>query len=142
MAKSTLIVSKTFDFHAAHHLPNHQGQCRNVHGHTYRLEVQVIGTPKDVTGDSDDGMVVDFGLVKELYKHHLEPFLEHRDLNDTLVKTGAVEVSTCEEVSVWIARMLKTLLDERLTEDQRRRHVRIYKVLLWETPTSYAEVMV
>ena len=37
-------VTKEFDFEMAHALWNYDGACRNIHGHSYRLFVTIIGT--------------------------------------------------------------------------------------------------
>lgn len=69
-----LTVSKTLCFDAAHLLGGHPGQCRNLHGHTYRVTVEVGSSPK--TPGAPDDMVVDFrdlkvalGKVIEAYDH-------------------------------------------------------------------------
>ena len=48
---------KTVKFDAAHVLTDHQGLCRNLHGHTYRVDVSVAQA-----GDGD--MVIDFKELK------------------------------------------------------------------------------
>lgn len=54
-------VTKTIKFDAAHILTNHQGLCKNLHGHTYRVDVSV-------TQDEDDAsdMVIDFKDLKRI----------------------------------------------------------------------------
>ena len=54
-----ITVTKTIRFDAAHILTNHQGLCKNLHGHTYRVDVSV--TQGD--GDTSD-MVIDFKDLK------------------------------------------------------------------------------
>ena len=54
-------VTKTVRFDAAHILTNHNGLCKNLHGHTYRVEVTVAG---DVGPEND--MVMDFKDLKRL----------------------------------------------------------------------------
>jgi 6-pyruvoyltetrahydropterin/6-carboxytetrahydropterin synthase len=130
-------VAKEFDFHAAHVLPNHDGQCRRLHGHTYRLRVVVEGWVRPVGDDlPDEGMVVDFKVLKDIYKTMVEPEVEHQNLNATLVDTGLVPVSTCECVARWILHRFRTGLEERHAGTD----ARVVCVRLWETPTSWAEV--
>ena len=50
-------VTKTVKFDAAHVLTDHQGLCRNLHGHTYRVDVSVAT-------ETDGGMVIDFKELK------------------------------------------------------------------------------
>jgi 6-pyruvoyltetrahydropterin/6-carboxytetrahydropterin synthase len=53
-------ITKEFDFEAAHALDGYNGKCKDIHGHSYHLEMTFIGTPKSEVGLSDCGMVVDF----------------------------------------------------------------------------------
>lgn len=65
-----MIVSREFRFEAAHRLPHHGGKCKHLHGHSYRVEVQVNALVDDTTGIS-----VDFGDLKPLgswIDHHLD----------------------------------------------------------------------
>jgi 6-pyruvoyltetrahydropterin/6-carboxytetrahydropterin synthase len=95
MAKATL--SKTFRFEAAHQLPNHLGKCRNPHGHSYRLVVHVDGKVDMRAGEPTEGMVMDFDTIKSVWKEHLEPILDHRDLNEQFLF-----VTTAENIAAWI----------------------------------------
>ena len=54
-----ITVTKTVKFDAAHVLTNHQGLCKNLHGHTYRVDVSVT----QPEGDTRD-MVIDFKDLK------------------------------------------------------------------------------
>ena len=49
-----MFVLKEFEFDAAHYLPEYNGKCERLHGHTYKLVVKVEGTP------DKEGMVIDF----------------------------------------------------------------------------------
>lgn len=123
-------VAKTFEFHAAHQLPNHEGQCRRMHGHTYRLEIVVSGTPSTESAASDEGMVLDFERIKEFYKSKIEPLVEHQNLNVTLA--SKMTVTTAENIALWIAsELLLAVTWGEVTPEC---------VRLWETPTSWVEV--
>ena len=52
-------VTKTVRFDAAHVLTNHQGLCKNLHGHTYRVDISVTQA-----ADDDRDMVIDFKDLK------------------------------------------------------------------------------
>ena len=56
-----ITVTKTIRFDAAHILTNHQGLCKNLHGHTYRVDVSVA----QGSGDTRD-MVIDFKELKRI----------------------------------------------------------------------------
>lgn len=64
-------------FAAAHNLPNHKGGCANLHGHNYRVVLTIKGDA--VTDDSaaDRGMVVDFSVIKNMYKRLIHDKLDH-----------------------------------------------------------------
>lgn len=57
-------ITRKIEFDAGHRIQNHKSKCRNLHGHRYVLEATVRGPIKDIDGQSDNGMVVDFGDVK------------------------------------------------------------------------------
>lgn len=131
-----MVVSKQFSFHAAHQLPNHNGQCRRLHGHTYQLELMVRGITKPVRPEdprSDEGMVLDFSELKAIYKDRIEPLVEHQCLNETL---SHLPVTTCEQIAWWIHSVFHDALTQRADEFGGISDV---GVRLWETPTSYAE---
>ncbi len=71
-------VTCTFGFEAAHRLPWHPGRCRDLHGHSYRLDVSVSG-PLD-----DDGVVLDFDTLKDVVRTQVVDRWDHRDLNEVL----------------------------------------------------------
>jgi len=114
-------VTKILTFDAAHSLPDHQGKCRNLHGHTYTLEVTVRGELEH-SGPAT-GMVMDFGDLAERVRRVVVEPLDHRYLNEVLDF-----VPTAEAIALWAFRVLA---GEGLP---------VVRVRLWETPTSFAEV--
>ena len=93
------VITKEFSFAAAHQLLNHDGLCRNRHGHNYRVIVEVSGEIKGTDGKPDEGMVQDFGVVKARWKE-IEPLLDHRDLNESI--GTVIGPTTAENIAVWI----------------------------------------
>jgi len=71
-------VTCSFSFEAAHSLAWHPGKCRNLHGHSYRLDVSVEG-PLD-----SNGVVLDFDTLKALVQTQVIDVWDHRNLNDVL----------------------------------------------------------
>ena len=66
-------ITKIFTFDSSHMLDGHDGKCQNLHGHTYKLEITVSGSP--IEGGAKDGMVMDFSDLKRTVKQHIiEPF--------------------------------------------------------------------
>lgn len=126
-------VSKHFTFAASHQLPRHDGPCRNLHGHTYKLEVMVTDRIRDDDGTPAEGMVIDFAAIGRVWRQHLEPVLDHRHLNDSL----ELDVPTSENIATWILGVLDwQLCDPKANSPFKRRIM----VRLWESPSSYAEV--
>ena len=81
-------ITRKLEFDAGHRIPHHNGQCRNLHGHRYTLELTVTGDLMPEDGRSDEGMVVDFGDVKKLACAHLVDRWDHA----FLVWKGDVEL--------------------------------------------------
>lgn len=73
-------LRKTFRFEAAHHLPNHDGKCQRVHGHSWIGEVEVASTSLQSTGPKR-GMVLDYGDISAVLAPLLDHVLDHHDLN-------------------------------------------------------------
>lgn len=120
------IVTKIFHFESAHHLPGHRGKCAHLHGHSYRLEVSIRGPLKDMPGESDHGMVMDFSDLSALVQHAVLERLDHRDLNEA---TGIH--TTAENLVHWI---WSTLMQYGLPEPL------LYRLRLWETESGYVEI--
>ena len=109
-------VTRTFTFEAAHQLPWHEGKCRNLHGHSYRLEVTVEGPI------GEQGIVVDFADIKRVVERDVVDVYDHRYLND-LLDNPTAELIAAE---IW-----KTVEATDLA---------VSRIRLWETPDSFVEV--
>ena len=71
----TIRITKEFSFETGHALYGYDGKCRNVHGHSYKLAVTVIGKPIAKPGEVKLGMVIDFGDLKKIVKEEVvDPF--------------------------------------------------------------------
>ncbi len=120
------VVTKIFHFESAHHLPGHRGNCAYLHGHSYRLEVTIRGLIKDMPGESDHGMVMDFGDLSHIVKNSVIERLDHRDLNEV---TGLH--TTAENLAHWIwSELTNHGLPQAL----------LYRIRLWETESGYVEI--
>lgn len=127
----------------AHALYGHDGQCKNIHGHTYQLEITVEGIPKNHTGDTDDGMVMDFGELKHIVNTKIINTFDHAlVLNQNApYSNGQVFLNqfdkvhylpfqpTCENFVLYCVDILQSSL---------RKEIKLFSVRLDETPTSYA----
>lgn len=116
-----ITVTKIFEFEAAHHLPNYEGDCRNMHGHTYKLEVTVTGVVS-----MGSGMIVDFKELKEFVQHRVLGTLDHSLLNDF------VGNPTAERLVAFIQGRLSQGMESLV-------RCELVKIRLWETSNSYCE---
>ena len=74
-----LNVCKEFVFDSAHHLPGYNGPCANLHGHQWKLEVEVSGEV-----DKLSGMVVDFVKMKKAVTEVIINKFDHHLINDIM----------------------------------------------------------
>lgn len=118
-------IAKEFSFDAAHRLPNHDGKCQRLHGHTYRFRVMIAGEVQALGSGAEEGMVQDFGRVTAAWKN-IEPRLDHQYLNQTL--PGIQDCPTAERLAAWLLSAFGAVL------------VGVQGIALWETPTSYVIV--
>ncbi len=137
-------ITKIFDWHCAHLLAMHDGQCRNLHGHTYELEVEIEG--KLQTEGSSRGMIVDFSNLKSIVKAEIfdkfdhalivheddEEFIEFAEGRNWKIMKFPGD-TTAENMAQWIFNKLRE--QRRLSGD-----FEVIRVRLYETDTSYAEV--
>lgn len=115
--KLKITVVREFTFDAAHWLPDYDGKCQNLHGHTFRLQIGVNGFPNIMSG-----MVLDFVELNQIIKTHVIDYLDHSLLNHTL------ESPTAEHLIAWIHEQLFPILLPQLC-----------LIRLWETQNSFAE---
>jgi 6-pyruvoyltetrahydropterin/6-carboxytetrahydropterin synthase len=127
-------IGKTYYFEAAHSLPGHNGKCRNLHGHSYRLDVELEGIPILYLHCSDDGMILDFDDLDRAVERIIDGHLDHRNLNASLPESE-VRRTTAELICGWVSRRI----DQELAAVRTGRDFRLSRVRLWETVKSWAE---
>lgn len=74
---SKIRITKQFNFETGHALYGYDGKCKNVHGHSYKLSVTVIGEPISDTENVKFGMVIDFGDLKKIVKEEVVDIFDH-----------------------------------------------------------------
>ena len=141
---SKIRVTKEFTFEMAHALWNYDGPCRNVHGHSYRLFVTLIGDPISDTSNTKHGMVIDFGDLKKLVNMEVVDRFDHTVLVSERVDKKRLEALNHMFGNVLVVDYQPTC--ERLIEDIANRiiphlpeGVDLHNLKLFETATSYAE---
>jgi len=74
---NTIRITKQFTFETGHALYGYDGKCRNIHGHSYKLHVTVIGSPNNDSNHVKYGMVIDFSDLKKIVKKEIVELYDH-----------------------------------------------------------------
>jgi 6-pyruvoyltetrahydropterin/6-carboxytetrahydropterin synthase len=77
MKMSKIRITKQFNFETGHALYGYDGKCKNVHGHSYKLSVTVIGNPITDNTNVKWGMVIDFSDLKKIVKEEVVDVFDH-----------------------------------------------------------------
>lgn len=130
--------TRAFEFDAAHRLVGHEGVCSNLHGHRYRVEVEVSSDALDALG-----RVVDFGELKRTIGAWIDAHLDHAVIlrHDDEPLLGVcraagwrVHVMPGNPTAELMASELLTALPSLLSPP-----LRVVRVRLYETPSCWAE---
>ena len=88
-------ITKSVSFAPGHVLYGYDGKCRNVHGHSYKLSVTVIGSPIDDSNNVKFGMVIDFSDLKKIVKDEIVDVFDHA----TVFNKNTPHVELAKELS-------------------------------------------
>ena len=142
---STIRITKQFSFETGHALYGYDGKCKNVHGHSYKLSVTVIGRPIDDTNNVKYGMVIDFSDLKKIVKEEIVDVFDHAtvfnkntphvELAKELTDRGHMVIladyqPTSENMVIDFAERIKSRLPK---------NIKLHSLKLQETDTSFAE---
>jgi 6-pyruvoyltetrahydropterin/6-carboxytetrahydropterin synthase len=109
-------------FAAAHNLINYQGDCENLHGHNWRVEVFVAAKELDKAG-----LGIDFKILKKQTNSLLDE-LDHKYLNDL---TPFINDSPSSE-------NISRYLFGRLSETLNNENITVEKINVWESENACA----
>jgi len=142
---SNIRITKQFSFETGHALYGYDGKCKNVHGHSYKLSVTVIGKPIIDRSNVKFGMVIDFTDLKKIVKEEIVDQFDHATVfNETTphielakeLKTRGHHVilvdyqPTSENMVIDFAQRIKSRLPEGIV---------LFSLKLQETDSSFAE---
>ncbi|WP_338732356.1 6-pyruvoyl trahydropterin synthase family protein [Mangrovimonas cancribranchiae] len=142
---SHIRITKLFSFETGHALYGYDGKCKNVHGHSYKLSVTVIGKPINDTSNVKYGMVIDFGDLKKIVKEDIVDVFDHatvfnkntphielaKELQERGHNVMLVDYQpTSEMMVIDFAKKIKKRLPD---------NIKLHALKLQETDTSYAE---
>ena len=142
---SNIRITKQFSFETGHALYGYDGKCKNVHGHSYKLSVTVIGQPISDNTNVKFGMVIDFSDLKKIVKEEIVDIFDHATVFNQ--NTPHIELAaelknrghhvilvdyqpTSENMVTDFAQKIKN----RLPAD-----IQLHSLKLQETDTSFAE---
>jgi len=138
-------LTKEFSFEMAHFLSGYDGSCSNIHGHSYRLFVTVVGEPINDISNPKLGMVMDFGVLKSIVNKRIVNKLDHAMvLNNNLDAQSLISILKDRFKKVEVVDFQPTcenlLLDfvEQIRADLPN-GIKLHHLKLYETSTSYAE---
>ncbi|MGL2987800.1 6-pyruvoyl trahydropterin synthase family protein [Flavobacterium sp. RSSA_27] len=142
---SNIRITKKFSFETGHALYGYDGKCKNVHGHSYKLSVTVIGAPITDRSNVKLGMVIDFTDLKKIVKEEVVDQFDHatvfnqttphvelaKELKDRGHHVILVDYQpTSENMIVDFAARIKSRLPEGIS---------LFSLKLQETESSFAE---
>ena len=142
---SRVRITKQFTFETGHALYGHDGKCKNIHGHSYKLSVTIFGKPLGDSKSSKFGMIMDFSDLKKIVKEEIVNPLDHAtifnkntphlQLANNLKSIGHKVVlvdyqPTSEMLVIDFAKKIK----KRLPGD-----IQLFSLKLQETATCFAE---
>lgn len=139
-------ISRRIEWDMGHRIPNHESLCRNPHGHRYVAEIVIKGPVIDTASSPKQGMVEDFGLLKELLQERILSKLDHGfmvfkedpfagalaqfERNHGRINIIEVEfVPTAENIAAYIFKRM-----------QNSGGFEVVEVTVWETPNCKAVV--
>jgi 6-pyruvoyltetrahydropterin/6-carboxytetrahydropterin synthase len=142
---SNIRITKQFSFETGHALYGYDGKCKNVHGHSYKLSVTVIGKPISDNSNVKFGMVIDFTDLKKIVKEEIVYQFDHATVFNK--NTPHIELAhelqsrdhhvilveyqpTSENMVIDFAQRIKNRLPNG---------IQLHSLKLQETETSFAE---
>lgn len=141
-----MLVTKEIEIDMGHRVPNHKSKCKNPHGHRYKIELGVDDKVISTRGESNEGMVIDYGDMKEILMKVINDRFDHG-----FVMYGEDEIAPIfsqlkEGLGMQIIFTPFIPTAENLAEhwfhlleyELEQKRIKIKYVKVWETPTSTA----
>ena len=136
-------IAKEFRWEMGHRLPHHEGLCKNVHGHSYRMIVEVTG---DLNGE---GMVIDFFDLDSIVQPILDKY-DHAFLcweRDNAVK-DFLEQENVKSVIAGYQSTVENICNDLLNKihtgirGTNNNNIKELSIKVYETPNAFAEQLV
>ena len=135
-------ITKEFKFEMAHALHGYDGLCKNIHGHSYKLWVTIKGEVLNDKTHKNDGMLMDFDILKSIVKPEIIDKYDHSLVLNGNSSHAEIDLTAFEKVFL----LPYQPTSENLVADfalqiknKLPKEIQLYKVVLSETATSFAE---
>ena len=142
---STIRITKRFSFEAGHALYGYDGKCKNLHGHSYKLTVTVIGAPITDKTNPKFGMVIDFTDLKRIVIEEIIDKFDHSTIfNKNTPHIKLAKTLRDEGHNVLLVdyqpttECMVTDFAKKITE-RLPNNIKLSSLKLQETESSYAE---
>lgn len=142
-----MYLTKEVKFHMAHMLANYNGECKNIHGHTYILQVTVFKN-LDLKCENSD-MIIDFGVLNKIIKEKILDVCDHsfacwKNSTEKLeLKFSKLLKENGKKIVEFNFRPTAEMMSKSffyiLQEALKEYNIEIKSVKLWETPTNMVE---
>ena len=126
----------------AHALFGYDGLCKNIHGHSYRLWVTIIGKVLEEENHVKNGMVLDFSILKKIVKPEIVDKYDHSLVLNANSPHANIDFSAFEKVFLLPYQPTSENLVYdfvQVIKEKLPKNVDLHKVILSETANSYAE---
>ncbi len=143
-----MFITRRLEFDAGHRIPNHNSQCKHLHGHRYALEITLSGEVITSEGVSEQGMVMDFSDVKRIAKEKLVDMWDHAFLayrGDKVVCDFLATLPNHKTVILDVVPTAENLAQAAFAilapayRDTFGNQLRLERVRLFETPNNWAD---
>lgn len=157
---SLVTVMRQIEIDAGHRVPHHNSKCRNLHGHRYKIQVELVAPEVIPTqeGQSESGMVMDFGLIKTVLMEVIHDVYDHSLIlwdqdplwtslmgissamlaNDQKVNLIPV-IPTAEQLAKYWGMQFYSEWRKRLKDHHLSIDIAMKRFRVWETPNAYAD---
>ena len=142
---SRIRITKEFTFETGHALYGHDGKCKNIHGHSYKLSVTVLGKPVLDSNNPKFGMIMDFSDLKKIVKEEIVDRFDHAtifnkntphiELANNLKSLGHNVVLVDYQPT---SEMLVTDFADKI-KNRLPKNIKLFSLKLRETASCYAE---
>ena len=145
MMENKIRITKQFSFETAHALYGYDGKCKNIHGHSYKLSVTVIGKPITDSTNVKFGMVIDFGDLKKIVNEEIVDVFDHAIIfnkNTPHLDLGNILKDADHDVLLVDYQPTTEMMVLDFVEKIQKRlpkNISLHVLKLQETESSYAE---